>query len=132
MGLLNFAEKVYRIYKQTSTTILINMKGNQWPQIKVFELLHGHGPTDKALGNYMKSSHKRSGRPLNIATQTIQKGKQNVRSLHLKFPRQNKTITARRNALGHDQRLQKAYDQKTYGPSCLPSLLTRRRIREKV
>jgi hypothetical protein len=29
----------------------------------------------------------------------------------LKFPRQNKTITVRRNALGHDQRLQKAYDQ---------------------
>jgi len=40
------------------------MKGNQWSQIKVFELLHGHCPTDKALGNYMKSSHKRSGRPL--------------------------------------------------------------------
>jgi hypothetical protein len=40
------------------------MKGNQWPQIKVFELLHGHCPTDKALGNCMKSSHKKSGRPL--------------------------------------------------------------------
>ena len=29
----------------------------------------------------------------------------------MKFPRQNKTITVRRNALGHDQRLRKAYDQ---------------------
>jgi hypothetical protein len=50
----------------------------------------------------------------------------------LKFPRQNKTITVRRNALGHDQRLQKAYDQKTYGPSCLPGTAKTQRVKAEI
>jgi hypothetical protein len=57
----------------------------------------------------------------------------------LKFPRQNTTITVRRNALGHDQRLQKACDQKAYGPSVFSFLQcrvadttkTRRKSKEK-